>query len=209
MSEVGLQQAKSQRARQAICAATIESLVDVGYAETSLNRVAAAAGFSKGALQHHFPNKEDLIAATVDELLTRTNKIPTRLLEAESVEQMLMVSWQRYINTPAYRALMEILSAARTDRALQNRISRELIEWGQKLDQQTLDSYVAVSGDDAEAVMLLNMTRSFMRGLLLQERYGASQEQTDQYVYKWIEMIAPLLELRPQCRAERAGFGLC
>lgn len=196
MSEVGLQQAKSQRARQAICEATIASLVEVGYAETSLKRVAVAAGFSKGALQHHFPNKEDLIAATVDELLTRTTRTTAKARKVDSVEQMLLVSWKRYINTPAYRALMEILGAARTDAALQSRISRELIDWGKKLDQQTLDSYVAVSGDDAEAVMLLNMTRSFMRGLLIQERYGASQEQTNQYVFKWIELIAPLLELR-------------
>lgn len=196
MSEVGLQQAKSQRARQAICEATIESLVEVGYAETSLNRVAAAAGFSKGALQHHFPNKEDLIAATVDELLTRTTRQTSKKTKVGSVEDQLMISWKRYINTPAYRALIEILGAARTDKALQLRISQDLLTWGQKLDEQTHDSYVAVSGDEAEAVMLLNMTRSFMRGLLIQERYGASQEQTSQYVAKWIELIAPLLKLR-------------
>ena len=70
--EVGVQQAKSARARAAICNATIASLAEVGYAETSLNRVAAIADFSKGAVQHHFPTKEDLIAATVDALLLRT-----------------------------------------------------------------------------------------------------------------------------------------
>ncbi|GIS20510.1 MAG: hypothetical protein CM15mP120_24260 [Pseudomonadota bacterium] len=70
--EVGLQQAKSERARAAICDATIASLAAVGYAETSINRVAAMADFSKGAVQHHFPTKEDLIAATVDALLLRT-----------------------------------------------------------------------------------------------------------------------------------------
>ena len=68
---IGKQQAKSIRAREAICEATIGSLVDVGYAETSLNRVATAAGFSKGALQYHYPSKEDLIAATLNRLLER------------------------------------------------------------------------------------------------------------------------------------------
>ena len=47
MPEAGVQQAKSERARKAICEATIDSLVEVGYAETSLNRVAATAGFSQ------------------------------------------------------------------------------------------------------------------------------------------------------------------
>jgi hypothetical protein len=49
---------------------------------------------------------------------------------------------------------------------------------------------------DAQVVMLLNMTRSFMRGLLTQEQYGVSPEETLSYVEKWIELIAPLLQLR-------------
>lgn len=189
-----MQQAKSQRAKQAICAATIGSLAEVGYAETSLNKVAAAAGFSKGALQHHFPTKDDLIAATVDELLSRTIK-PARQ-KPVSVEQALSSSWTRFINTPAYRALMEILSAARTDTGLQKRLAADLKEWGARLDEQTLQNYEAVSGDDEESVMLLNMTRSFMRGLLFQERYGVTAEQTTQYVKKWVELIAPMLKLK-------------
>ena len=44
--------------------------------------------------------------------------------------------------------------------------------------------------------MLLNMTRSFMRGLLIQEQYGVSPEETLSYVGKWIEMVAPMLALR-------------
>jgi AcrR family transcriptional regulator len=196
VSEAGLQQAKSQRARDAICAATIESLVSVGYAETSLNRVASSAGFSKGALQHHFPNKEDLIAATVDELLARTFKPLPEKSRPVSVEQALMNAWNRFINTPAYRALMEILGAARTDTNLQKRLSTELVSWGQRMDQQTLENYEAVSGDEAESIMLLNMTRSFMRGLLFQERYGVSQEQTTEYVKKWVELVSPLLKLK-------------
>ena len=55
--EVGLQQAKSERARAAICDATIASLAAVGYAETSINRVAAMADFSKGAVQYHFQQR--------------------------------------------------------------------------------------------------------------------------------------------------------
>ena len=91
---------------------------------------------------------------------------------------------------------MEILGAARTDKALQKRLSSELVAWGRRLDQQTRDHYEAVSGDEEEVVMLLNMTRSFMRGLLTQERYGVSREETARYVRKWVELVAPLLRLK-------------
>ncbi len=113
--EVGKQQAKSLRARAAITKATIDCLYQRGYGETTLSRVAAKALFSKGALQHHFPTKEDLMAATADELLSRPF---TRTVKPESrpttVEEALTLSWRRMQNTPGYRALLEILIAART-----------------------------------------------------------------------------------------------
>ena len=194
--EVGLQQAKSERARASICDATIAALAEVGYAETSLNRVASMADFSKGAVQHHFPTKEDLIAATLDTLLLRT--VQSRIAEPKSVEDALLEAWQRFINTPAYRALMEVLNAARTDAALRQRISSDLVDWGKKLDQQSLARYQSVSGNAEDVVMLLNMTRSFMRGLLIQEEYGVTAATTLNYVRKWIELIAPLLKLSEQ-----------
>ena len=196
MPEAGIQQAKSQRARQAFCNATIDSLVAVGYVETSLKRVAQVAGFSKGAIQHHFPTKEDLIAATVDELLARTMKPPRA--EPRNVAAALKEAWTRYINTPAYLALLEILIAVRTDRQLKKRVAGDLKAWGERLDEQTRDRYLAVSGDESEAVMLLNMTRSFMRGLLIQEGYGVSQKDSARYVEKWLELIEPLLQMKSE-----------
>ena len=199
-AEQGLQQLKSARARQGMCQATIALLAKVGYSETTIAGVAQHAGFSKGAVQYHFPTKEELIAATVEHLLMRTVSSATQ--RYDSVEKSLMNAWQRLINTSAYRALLEVLNAARIDRKLRLRISGQLLAWGKNLDQQSLDIYESADADlpreegDAEVIMLLNMTRSFMRGLLTQEQYGVTPEETLNYVAKWIELIAPLLALR-------------
>jgi len=193
---LGKQQTKSIRARDAICEATIDLLVEVGYAETSLNRVASNAGFSKGALQHHYPSKEDLIAATLNRLLERPFKRERN--PVKSVEDALWIAWKKYINTPAYRALLEILNAARTDDLLQTRIAAELLAWGRALDEQSLAQYESISGDDDEVVMILNMTRSFMRGLLVQEHYGNDQTKILGYIKKWITMVSPLIRLREE-----------
>ena len=198
--EQGLQQLKSARARDSMCKATIHLLANVGYAETTIAGVAQDAGFSKGAVQYHFPTKEELIAATVEHLLMRT--VPSASQSYESVDSALLNAWQRLINTSAYRALLEVLNAARIDRKLRLRISAELVAWGKNLDQQSLAIYqsanehLSAQAQDAEVVMLLNMTRSFMRGLLTQEQYGVSPEETLAYVGKWIELITPLLKLR-------------
>ena len=198
--EQGLQQLKSARARDSICKATIQLLAELGYAETTIAGVAQNAGFSKGAVQYHFPTKEELIAATVEHLLMRT--VSSASQSYESVDSALLNAWQRLVNTSAYRALLEVLNAARIDRKLRLRISAELVAWGKNLDKQSLTIYQSANEQllthegDAEVVMLLNMTRSFMRGLLTQEQYGVSPEETLTYVAKWVELIAPMLKLR-------------
>ena len=198
--EQGLQQLKSARARDSMCKATIQLLAKLGYAETTIAGVAQNAGFSKGAVQYHFPTKEELIAATVEHLLMRT--VSSASQSCESVDSALLNAWQRLVNTSAYRALLEVLNAARIDRKLRLRISAELVAWGKNLDKQSLTIYQSANEQlpahegDAEVVMLLNMTRSFMRGLLTQEQYGVSPEETLTYVAKWVELIAPMLKLR-------------
>ena len=136
--EQGLQQLKSARARDSICKATVRLLANAGYAETTIAGVAQDAGFSKGAVQYHFPTKEELIAATVEHLLMRT--VPSASQSYESVDSALLNAWQRLINTSAYRALLEVLSAARIDRKLRLRICR-VSRMGKKSSQQSLAIY--------------------------------------------------------------------
>lgn len=195
--DIGKQQAKSLRARAAICDATIDCLFERGYGETTLARVASLAGFSKGALQHHFPSKEDLMAATADTLLARPfERSQNSMSRATSVEAALISPWKRMTNTPAYRALLEILIAARTDQKLQDRISDNLHTWNKALDEQAIVTFKAVEGTDEDVKALLTMTRSLMRGLIIQDRYGDDPSESDAHVERWAKLIAPQLAFR-------------
>lgn len=194
--EIGKQQAKSQLARDTICDATIDCLATVGYGETSLNRVASLAGFSKGAVQHHFPSKEDLVAATANRLIERSFQPPSKLREPRSIAQAMISTWKRMINTDGYRALLEVLIAARTDKALRERLSEDLRQWNQAMDRQSLEAYESTSGNEDDVVMLLTMSRSLMRGLVIQDQYGVDSAQNLRMVERWIELIEPHLKLR-------------
>lgn len=190
------QQEKSQRAQETICEAAIQSLYEVGYSDTTLNKVADLAGLSKGALQHHFPTKEDLISATADRLLSRSVPDKSVRKASPSVEVSLLYIWNKMVNTPQYRALLEILNAARTDKELQKRISDKLLAWGKAIDEHSVRTYQAKNGNDEDVKALMNMTRSFMRGLIIQERYKADQKENLDLVKRWIETISTQLEMR-------------
>jgi AcrR family transcriptional regulator len=54
--------------RRALVTAARRRFGSVGFAATSLDDVVADAGVTKGALYHHFKNKEDLFVAVYEEL---------------------------------------------------------------------------------------------------------------------------------------------
>ena len=67
VSETMTRAERQARTREALVATARELFLDVGYAATSLDRVAEAAGFSKGAVYSNFESKDDLFLALLDE----------------------------------------------------------------------------------------------------------------------------------------------
>lgn len=61
---------KSAATRRAIVNASIDSLIEAGYYNFSLRKVALKAGVSIGNLQHHFVSKENLIAIMLDDVIS-------------------------------------------------------------------------------------------------------------------------------------------
>lgn len=57
------QQQRREETRQRLLDATIDCLVEHGFAGTTTQRVQERAGVSRGALLHHFASKADLLAA--------------------------------------------------------------------------------------------------------------------------------------------------
>src|SRR5436190_7809532 len=54
--------------------ATIECLVERGWAGTSTTEIVRRAGVSRGAQVHHYPTKEDLVLAAVEHLVDRRTR---------------------------------------------------------------------------------------------------------------------------------------
>src|SRR5690554_5529128 len=65
------QEERSASTRARLLDATIESLIEVGYAGTTTTAVCERAGLSRGAQVHHFPKKQDLVVSAVAHLAAR------------------------------------------------------------------------------------------------------------------------------------------
>ena len=198
---LGKQEAKSARTRKAICEATVRCLVERGYGETTLARVVERAQVSNGALLHHFPSKEHLMTATAQYLFARTFVRPTRRLphgasDTDVIAANFRTNWSYYINTPQYRALLEILIATRTDAKLKSQIAGTLHEYHRQAVEHMVATYESASGRPEDAELLPVMSNIFFRGVLIQDQYSDDPKKQQRMVERWIEIVAPLLRPR-------------
>ncbi|MGH3862367.1 TetR/AcrR family transcriptional regulator [Actinokineospora sp.] len=60
------QQDRSRATRQRLLAAAIDCLAELGWTGSTVSTVAERAGVSRGAAQHHFPTREDLVTAAIE-----------------------------------------------------------------------------------------------------------------------------------------------
>jgi AcrR family transcriptional regulator len=106
--------------RAALLEATIDSLVEDGYAKTTTRRIAERAGVTIGAVHHHFGSKVGLLAEARRYITTKwaeelLSKVPPETLSGPTRhELMLDQAWESYKGR-YFQAALELLVAARTD----------------------------------------------------------------------------------------------
>src|SRR3954467_8004502 len=116
------QQQRRDETRRALLDATVESLIEVGFARTTTLEVQRRADVSRGALLHHFPSKAELLVAAVDHLAEmrarELKQLAAALPEERAVrartDAVLGLLWQCFSGT-FFQVSMELRTAARTD----------------------------------------------------------------------------------------------
>ncbi|MEM6926199.1 MAG: TetR/AcrR family transcriptional regulator [Myxococcota bacterium] len=152
--------------------AVVRCLDEIGYAQTTLATVQQAAGVSRGALLHHFPSKQVLLAATAESILgsalevARTDR-PQR--GASSIEAQLVDYWRTVANTARGRAYVEILSACRTDSELREAVADVVADWEPGLTLAALERFIGrrFAEEPEDVKTLWRICNAFLRGLLL------------------------------------------
>jgi AcrR family transcriptional regulator len=106
----------------------VESLAAVGYPSTTVAVVAARAGVSRGAAQHHFPTRADLFAAAVEYMtevrLDEIRQYAATLPSGEGRTEAIVGLLAEVYAGPLFRAALHLWVAASTDEQLREQIIR-------------------------------------------------------------------------------------
>jgi AcrR family transcriptional regulator len=177
MTTARVPQADRSRAMRArLLEATVELLVERGFAGTSTTLVSERAGVSRGAQLHHFPTKNDLVVAAVEHLTERrgaelaeaVEQLPGGRKRTRAVLRML----GDHFSSPVFAAALELWVAARTDETLLAAVSPLEQRVGRETHRLTV---AALGADESEPGVreLVQATLDLVRGL------GLAQTITD------------------------------
>lgn len=190
------QQDRSRLTRELLLASTVDILADQGWAAATVARVAEAAGVSRGAAQHHFPTREALITAALDQMFTDLTALAADDLDdlppgPERIGAVVERAVDIYVG-PNFRAALQVWAAAASDDALREQILPLEAKFARAAHAMTLAG-LDPQGTDPNAFRLAQATLDLARGLGLAGTLSDDSRRRAQVVGTWVEQLTAAL----------------
>jgi AcrR family transcriptional regulator len=183
--------------RRKLLDATVECLLERGYAGTTTTLVSERAGVSRGAQLHHYPKKTELVRAAVEhifdrrlsEFLVKMEAVPHG---ADRVDAAIDLLWEAFSASDSFYPSLELIVAARTDPDLAEAVSSMTLKLRSTI-QRTFEELFTGDGDDSALPdSAPKFAFALMDGLALHHMASPDDENT-QEVLSTLKQIAALL----------------
>lgn len=189
---------RSAGTRERLLDATIQTLVDLGYAGTTTTEIVRRAGVSRGAQVHHYPTKADLVRDAIVHLAQKRHvelkKGFARLdVNGDRVSNAIDLLWSAYAG-PLFVAGLELIVAARTDAELRpalKRLQNDIASGIESLCRDTFGEEVIKRPKFRDAIEL---TTSVMGGRALFGLLDGRRRDDGRLLEVWKRLVRPLFE---------------
>lgn len=166
------QQERSAATRDTVLQATIDCLIERGYAGTTTTAIQARAGLSRGAITHQFGSKHDLLIAAVHRLAeVRMSQLTVRVGSApsdrdERIDWALRLMWRTF-ESDVFAATVELWNASRTDDELHASLVAAERELGRRQRDQLAELFGPEIAGEAGFETAVSAVIMYMRGVAL------------------------------------------
>ncbi|MGE2870433.1 TetR/AcrR family transcriptional regulator [Rhodococcus sp. 3.70] len=206
-----LRDAQREATRHRILDAATDLLIADGYSSLTAQSVQTAAGVSRGALLHHFPNMQELTAALVSNIVVR-NEVAVRAAmsrqdsSVDTIENSISALYSA-LTQPPFQAELELWSAARTDPVLAEVLRESERIAGRDLRRVVHDAFGPEIVASENYSQIADLTVLMLRGLALSR---AVQRATRLRVVRSVNGQASFACSSPRTSATRSERGaLC
>ncbi|WP_239456349.1 TetR/AcrR family transcriptional regulator [Nocardioides solisilvae] len=194
------QEERTRVMRARLLEATIDCLVEYGFAATSTTLVSKRAGVSRGAQLHHFPTKNDLVVAAVEHLTAKRGAELAAVLgedaRREHGTRAVLGTLSDHFTSPVFTAALELWVAARSDvqllaavQPLEQRVSRET--------HHLTAAALGVDGNASGTRELVQATLDLLRGLGLANTFSDDTRRRERILDRWALTLDAALATTP------------
>jgi AcrR family transcriptional regulator len=194
------QQDRSRATRQRLLEAAIECMADLGWSGSTVAVVAERAGVSRGAAQHHFPTREDLVTSAVEYVSAERLK----MLRSQAVDmasgperiRAVLALVERMYTSPLFRAAVHVWVAACADERLRERVIGLEAQVGRESHRTVLQ---LLGADESRPGVreAVQATLDLGRGLGLANLLTDDGRRRRRVLDQWSKMLSTMLYEQP------------
>ncbi len=165
------QEERSAETRRRLLEATIDLLIERGYARLTTADIARRAGVSNGARVHHFPTKEALVVAANRDLYDNAVSLGTARSKSarrskhpikDCFDDLISLYFGRW-----FLGSLDAVVAARTDRRLAQKLRPIIADYHDSIRRVWTAAFVDAGFGAAEAEEVYEVVLHTVRGMAL------------------------------------------
>lgn len=187
--------------RRKLLDATIASLIANGYAGTTVDAIVTAAGVTRGALNHHFAGKIDLMLAAAgrmtDKFAVKLSDRLGRLSGSDPYESVPRALWEAIYSDTMFVARLELLLGARGQPDFHAAAKGELLRGHQSVHALLAEALAKSGFEDLMPPEAVDLALTNLRGMALERLIRQDEGFVDRQLRLLADSLRGLMSARP------------
>lgn len=152
--------------------ATLDTILEHGYAHTTLVAVAAQAGVTRGAVHHHYSGRDELIVDAISHQLREASAEIREFARAAQHGSITLDDFLEHVwgifSGPFFMITLEHITASRHNDALRRGLVLVTRDFHRALDETWNSFFTIEEHAESELAIVLNATLCLFRGMGVQ-----------------------------------------
>lgn len=184
---------RREETKRRILDAAAEVLRTKGYAGFRISEVASLAKVSRGAQTHHYPTKDSLLLAAMEEIYSKTREESLARIASLQPEDDIIAAIQEdgvnFFLSPHFSMALSLINSGEGNTELHDELRRLSLENRRVLDQAWADALVGRGIPREKAEIILSSTYCLYRGLAVRQLIYSDSEHIQKVSGFWHDML--------------------
>ena len=181
--------------------ATRAQLIDRGLSGLSVQAILKEAGVSKGALFHHYPTKDHLVAAAFEDVLIelseRLHEAGRQLRSGKLTKRSFLEVTTKTVESDLFIGCLEIALANRAEYALSEHVAEAISNWRESLFRFWDDTFELPDRTAEEVRVHWLLASNALRGHAFSFSFGGTEEARARYHQGFLQFFLNDAVVRP------------